>query len=166
MKCYSISDAIVFLAQEYGAENMPTSEETLRRAVRTERLRVQEEGAPGCRGYTITEKELRAYAEKRMERLRARSTPRKSGVIMSEAIPQEKPRLFPDLYRQYADGKITSSSYYRELFNEKMKWEQIMCGKQEQLAKLDTQRRVLKNDILSCQSAIDAYADGIAKYTP
>lgn len=166
MKYYSIPDAITFLAQEYGAENMPTSEETLRRAIRTKVLLVQEAGDPGRRGYTITEKELRTYAEKRLERIRTRNTPRQTGVMMGDATPQQTPKLFPDLYGQYADGKITSSFYYRELFNEKMKWEQLMYGKQEQLAKLDAQRRALENDILSCQSAIDAYADGIAKYTP
>lgn len=166
MKCYNIPEAIVFLKQEYGAENMPTSEETLRRAIRTKLLLAQETGIPGRRGYTIAEKELRAYAEKRLGRIRARKSPHQTDVVMGDAMSQKEPKLFPDLYGQYAEGKITSSFYYRELFNEKMKWEQLMYGKQERLAKLDAQRTALENEILSCQSAIDAYADGIAKYTP
>ena len=40
---YTITEALRFLRKEYGAQNMPTSEETLRRAVRSGQLRVQED---------------------------------------------------------------------------------------------------------------------------
>lgn len=163
MKCYNISDAISFLAKEYGAENMPTSEETLRRAVRTKKLRVQEERDPGRKGYTIAEKDLRSYAEERLSRIHARNTQRQGGVLMN-AVAAEQPRHFPELYGQYIDGKIDDKAYYKGLLMEKMKWEQMMYEKQAQLTKLDAQRSMLENDVQSCKNAIGVYMDAIAKY--
>ncbi len=165
MKYYSISEAIIFLAQEYGEENMPTSEETLRRAIRIKKLLVQETGDPGRKGYTITEKNLRNYAEDRLKRIHSRGIHKKDGKAMN-AGSERTPQRFQDLYGQYIGGRIAASVYYQELFNEKTKWEQLMYEKEEQLAKLDAQRRTLQNDIQSCQSAVDAYNDGIAKYDP
>lgn len=162
MKCYNISDAIAFLAKEYGAENMPTSEETLRRAVRTKKLLVQEEHDPGRKGYTIAEKDLRSYAEERLSRIRARNTQRQGGVLMN-AVAVEQPKHFPELYGQYADGKMDDKAYYKELLMEKMKWEQLMYEKQAQLTTLDAQRAMLENDVQSCKNAIEAYNAAIAK---
>lgn len=72
MKAYGVSEAIMFLQERYGRDNMPTSEETLRRAIRTGELKVQEQGDPGRKGYTILETNLVEFAERRMSRIRAR----------------------------------------------------------------------------------------------
>ena len=63
MKLYTIPEALTFLAEEYGANRMPTSQETLRRAIRTGDLLVQEEGDPGRKGYTISEADLRLIGD-------------------------------------------------------------------------------------------------------
>lgn len=172
MKIYSISEAIGFLAQEYGAENMPTSEETLRRAIRTKKLKVQEDGDPGRKGYSILEEDLRKYGENRLKRAinrknRAPSISSSYGVV--ETAPKRekiKPVSFPELFTQYTDGNLSSTDYYKALFSERTKWEKIMHDKQLQLAQLNAKMVLLQNEIESCQSAIDAYSDGISKYRP
>ena len=166
MKYYSITEAIIFLAQEYGAENMPTSEETLRRAIRTKKLLVQEDGEPGRKGYTIAEKDLRDYAESRIKRIQLRNDEKKENRILNANgidLKSSPPVYFLDLYGQYTDGRITNGVYYKELLQEKMKWEQLMYEKKEQLAKLTAQCKRLENDIESCQNAIESYNIGIAK---
>jgi len=169
MKTYNIPEAIAFLAKEYGEENMPTSEETLRRAIRTKKIAVHEEGDPGRKGYTISEKDLREYAENRLKRAQARgsvTTKTSKSAIRYTDVPLEDPAYFPDLYGQYIDGEISPSMYYRKLYDEKMKWEKLMYEKQEQLARLMAQCKVIENDIQSCQSSINAFMDGIAKFNP
>lgn len=170
MNKYSIAEAIIFLAREYGEENMPASEETLRRAIRTKKLAVQEDGDPGRKGYSILEQDLREYAQKRLERAKTRETKTVSaalgGIVMDAAVRSEDsaPIPFPELFVQYIDGEISSTTYYKELFSERMKWEKIMHEKQMMLAQLNAKAVALQNDIQSCQSAIDAYSDGISKY--
>ncbi len=172
MNVYSISEAIVFLAQEYGENNMPASEETLRRAIRTKKLIAQEDGDPGRKGYTISEKDLRAYAENRMNRVRNRERTVLTGnaVIGAADVSAEAdhsvPVPFPELFSQYIDGKISSSTYYKDLFLQRTKWEQIMHEKQIRLAQLNAQMVALQSDIQTCQSAVEAYSDGISKYNP
>lgn len=172
MNVYSIPEAIMFLAREYGEENMPTSEETLRRAIRTKKLTVQEGGDPGRKGYSILEKDLREYAENRLRRAKAREGKTVSGnsfQMISDSVPDKEsavPVPFPELFSQYIDGRISSTSYYKELYSERMKWEKIMHEKQVLLAQLNARLVSLQNDIQSCQSAVDAYTDGISKYKP
>ena len=167
MKTYNIPESIAFLAKEYGSEHMPTSEETLRRAVRTKELLVEEDGSPGRKGYTISEASLRAYAEERLKRINARRKTQQAGFMVSDSERKPgpgRPKQFPELYGRYISGDISPDKYYMELFNEKMKWEQIIREKQEQLLKLEYQRQMIINEISNCQSAVDAYADGIARY--
>ena len=96
MKLYTIPEALTFLAEEYGANRMPTSQETLRRAIRTGDLLVQEEGDPGRKGYTISEADLRTYARNRLSRMDRRSTaPVKVSVILKKHCP--KPPLIKKL---------------------------------------------------------------------
>ena len=171
MKVFSISEAIVFLLNEYGEENMPTSEETLRRAIRTKKLIAQEDGVPGRKGYSITENDLRAYAEDRlkMSRKRKGSAPANtSRYVVRQAEPADNKELvqFPDLFARYISKEIPATTYYKLLFSERIKWENAMHDKQELLAQLNTQIVVLQNDIQSCQSAIEAYSDGISKFRP
>ena len=165
---YTISDAIIFLQKEYGAENMPTSEETLRRAVRSNQLRVQENGDPGRKGYTIREEDLRAYAKRRLDRIRSRKRALRESLQLNERnrMEEEKPLSFPELCQQRLDGSITSEQYYVKLYSEKMKWESKIAEKQEELKRLEVQKQIIENEILTCESAINAYIDGIAKYTP
>lgn len=173
MKSYNIPEAIIFLAEEYGEANMPTSEETLRRAIRTKKLIAQEDGVPGRKGYSILESDLRAYAENRLRRARARSA--KSAVIsaaptkttMTDARDERDELIpFPELFAQYIEKKITPESYYQRLYTERTKWERTMHEKQALLAQLNARAVMLQNEIDSCQSSIDAYADGISKFQP
>lgn len=162
---YTITEALRFLRKEYGAQNMPTSEETLRRAVRSGQLRVQEDSDPGRKGYTIREEDLRQYAQNRMDRIRRRMSaperpPAGGGNFLQDAVPLS----FPELCSQRMAGTLSSEKYYLQLFSEKMKWEALIARKQEQLKQLEVQMQVLKSEVVSCQSAIDAYSDGIAKY--
>lgn len=166
MRTYSIPEAIMFLAQEYGEENMPTSEETLRRAIRTRQLIVQEDGDPGRKGYTIAEEDLREFAQKRIDRAAAREKKKEKiegKSSFASALRPTEPIPFPVLYRSYTSGEISPEEYYQELFNEKSKWERLMYEKQVQLAQLNAQMVALQGEIQGCQSAIDAYANGISK---
>ncbi len=122
-------------------------------------------GIPDGKAIQLRKKNLRNYAEDRLKRIHSRGIHKKDGKAMN-AGSERTPQRFQDLYGQYIGGRIAASVYYQELFNEKTKWEQLMYEKEEQLAKLDAQRRTLQNDIQSCQSAVDAYNDGIAKYDP
>lgn len=170
MRAYSISEAIAFLVREYGEEHMPTSEETLRRAIRTKKLVVQEEGDPGRKGYRILEKDLREYARQRLERAQERRQKSQTKPLLAADAVQgtgegQKPLLpFPELFSRYMEGTLSSDLYYRELFHERMRWEKVMHEKQLMLAKLNEQVVALQSDIQSCQSAIDAYSDGISKF--
>lgn len=167
MNIYTIPESITFLAKEYGSEHMPTSEETLRRAVRTKALVAEEDDAPGRKGYTISESNLRAYGENRLKRIRAKAGKRKDNFIpggLGKGLKSAQPKQFTELYAKYISGEIASETYYMGLFHEKVKWEQMMKEKQELLVKLDYQRQVIKSDIINCQSAVDAYADGITRY--
>lgn len=164
---YSISEAVMFLRKTYGEESMPSSEETLRRAVRTGELKVQESGDPGRKGYSIDETDLREYAEKRLNRLRARRMSERDNLL-KDAGPASGDFLtqFPELYNRFISGQLTPEKYYMALFNEKLKWEKQIRVVQENLAKLELERQSLKNEIMTCQSAIEAYEDGIKKFTP
>lgn len=165
-KVYSIPEAIYFLQQEYGEENMPSSEETLRRAIRAKQIRAVENGDPGRKGYTITEGELRIYADRRMERIQGR---RKSFAPMTSTLKDVKqdssPATFTELYSQYLDGKIESNRYFLLLYGEKAKWEAIASQKQEELCRLDVQRQILENELSACKSSIEAFMDGIEKFS-
>lgn len=166
MKLYNISEAIVFLQEHYGSQ-MPTSEETLRRAVRTKSLAVQESQDPGKRGYTILESDLRDYAEKRLNRIAQRKTKpltQEKYVSSSRQEAQEDEFvLFPMLYKKYLDKTLDADKYYLSLFSEKSKWEERMARQKEALMRLDMERQRLENDIELSKSAIEAYEDGIKK---
>lgn len=172
MNEYSIPEAIVYLADKYGKSNMPTSEETLRRAIRTKQLIAKEDGIPGRKGYRIIESDLDAFAESRLSRLRARRGRQQEKPVPSDvnypASGKDEQELlsFPELFSRYIEGKITSTTYYQSLFSERMKWEKIMHEKQARLAQLNAQVVELQSEIQSCQSAIDAYSDGISKFQP
>lgn len=161
---YSIPDAISFLAKEYGKENMPTSEETIRRAIRSKQILAQEKGDPGRKGYTITEDELRAYASRRMKRVhdRQKSMPGAASVI-TNTVAEDEPISFPELYSKYLDGEIEPKRFYLLLYREKSKWEAAFAKKQEELRRLEVQRQILENDINTCLSSINAFTDGIEK---
>ncbi len=159
MNRYSIPNAIIFLKERYGAENMPTSEETLRRAVRTKDLRVQEDGEPGCKGYTILEEDLIAYGDRRMERVRARM-PRTQGEDNSRK-QGESPRPFAEVYRKYMDQEISAGEYFLQLHLEKGKWEEQLLQKKQKLVELDLERSRVESELSLCQSAVEAYSDGI-----
>lgn len=168
MKAYSIPEAIVYLAEKYGKDNMPTSEETLRRAIRTKQLIAQEDGVPGRKGYRIMESDLNSFAESRLSRSRARR-----GVLSEKSMPadvkyhkEDELLPFPELFSQYVEGSITATAYYQSLFSERMKWENCMHEKQASLAQLNAQVVKLQSEIQSCQSAIEAYSDGISKFQP
>lgn len=169
MQYYTIPEAIVFLTKEYGADNMPTSEETLRRAIRTRQLTVQEDGDPGRKGYTISEEDLRAFAQKRLDRARTRTQKKAS----FDAIPQNyrastesvaAPIRFPTLFSRYKSGEISSEDYYQILYDEKSKWERAMYERQFRLAQINAQVVALQGEIQNCQSEIEAYTDGISKF--
>lgn len=168
MKLYNISEAIVFLQEHYGSQ-MPTSEETLRRAIRTKSLTVQESQDPGKRGYTILESDLRDYAERRLNRIAQRKTktkPLTQGryVSSSRQEAQEDELVpFPVLYKKYLDKTLDADKYYLSLFSEKLKWEERMVRQKEALMRLDMERQRLENDIELSKSAIEAYEDGIKK---
>ena len=169
MQYYTIPEAIIFLTREYGAENMPTSEETLRRAVRTRQLIAQEEGDPGRKGYTISEQDLRAFAQRRLDRVQARTqkTTKADAKPRKPDAPKEGgavPMPFPILFRRYKGGELSSEDYYQMLYDEKGKWERVMHERQFRLAQLNAQVVALQCEIQNCQSAIEAYADGISKF--
>ena len=166
MKKYSIPEAIIFLKQEYGGDKMPTSEETLRRAIRTKMLVAQEEGDPGRKGYTIAEQELRDYAKKRLDRARSRAGRPKRMGDAAPSVSGEKespPEPFTALYGRYITGEIKPELYYQMLYLEKGKWETCMHEKQLQLAQLNTRIVALESEIQTCRSAIDAYEREISK---
>lgn len=175
---YSIAEAICFLQTEYGSENMPSSEETLRRAVRSGQLRVQESRDPGRKGYTIRESDLRQYAQRRLDRIQRRKDLKdpeersdsflkaksKSKTEKIEPEYSDAPIPFPDLCGQHLAGDLSSEMYYLGLFREKMKWENRIAKKREQLKQLEVQSQIILSDIAHCQSEIEAYLDGISKY--
>lgn len=172
MKLYTIPEALVFLAEEYGANRMPTSQETLRRAIRTGDLLVQEEGDPGRKGYTISEADLRTYARNRLSRMDRRSAaPVKvsgNGVGDSqEALPKTaadpEAKQFHELYAQFLGGEMDEQAYFLALYREKAKWETRLRGKKEQLINLTSMMESLKNEILGCEANIDDYQKGINK---
>lgn len=173
MKVYTIPEALVFLAAEYGANKMPTSQETLRRAIRTGELCVQEEGDPGRKGYTISEVDLRSYARNRLARMERRGTPaapRSSGTFFSDsraAAPEirsnQEAMLFHELYAQYLSGELDERAYLLALYKEKTKWEGRLREKREQLINLTSMMESLKNEIAGCEANIDDYQKGINK---
>ncbi len=162
MKVFNIVDAMGYLKDRYGSENMPSCEETLRRAIRTGDLKVQEAGDPGRKGYTITEQDLVDYAEKRMSRL---GKSRKRIEIHQGAVPvayrMEEMVKFPDLYEKYLNGTLDKDQYLLALFHEKTKWETKMKQYKEDLARVEMERLKLENEIHDCQSAIESFAIGI-----
>ena len=167
MKVYSVPEALVFLREEYGQDNMPTSEETIRRAIRCKQLSVIEEGDPGRKGYSVTEDSLRNFAEMRLSRARARKGISQEEKVISDQAKDaaELQKSFPELYREYISGIITSQEYYMALFREKEKWEQQSAKAQENMRRLDVEKQILENEIDSCQSAIKAFEDGIKKFS-
>jgi len=172
MKLYTIPEALVFLAEEYGANRMPTSQETLRRAIRTGDLLVQEEGDPGRKGYTISEADLRTYARNRLSRMDRRNTisVKVSGNGMGdsqEALPKtiadQDARQFHELYAQFLGGEMDEQAYFLALYKEKSKWEARLRDKKEQLINLTSMMESLKNEILGCEANINDYQKGINK---
>ena len=172
MKLYTIPEALAFLAEEYGANRMPTSQETLRRAIRTGDLLVQEEGDPGRKGYTISEADLRTYARNRLSRMERRgAAPVKvsgNGIGDSqEALPkapaEQDAKQFHELYAQFLDGEMDEQAYFLALYREKSKWEARLRDKKEQLINVTSMMESLKNEILGCEANIDDYQKGINK---
>lgn len=172
MKFYTIPEALSFLAEEYGANRMPTSQETLRRAVRTGDLLVQEDGDPGRKGYTISEADLRTYARNRLSRMGRRGTislkVSGNGVGNSqEALPKtiaaQDARQFHELYALFLGGEIDEQTYCLALYQEKSKWEARLRDKKEQLINLTSMVESLKNEILGCEANISDYQEGINK---
>ena len=172
MKLYTISEALTFLAKEYGANKMPTSQETLRRAVRTGDLLVQEDGDPGRKGYTISEADLRAYARNRLSRMERRSTtPRKAAgnyvsgyqEVLPKVTDEQETKQFHELYAQFLSGEMDEQAYSLALYREKSKWETNLRRKKEQLINLTSIVESLKNDILECEVNIADYQEGINK---
>lgn len=173
MKVYTIPEAISFLAEEYGADRMPTSQETLRRAIRIGDLLVQEEGDPGRKGYTISEADLRTYARNRISRMERRTaSPVKvtgEGIrgtqeaISTTAAEQQEVKQFYELYAQFLGGELNQQTYYLGLYKEKAKWEARLRDKKEQLINLTSMMESLKNDILTCEANIEDYQKEIKK---
>lgn len=172
MKFYTIPEALTFLAKEYGANRMPTSQETLRRAIRTGDLLVQEEGDPGRKGYTISEADLINYARNRISRMERRSAA--SGKVSGngigdskEALPkvptEQEAKQFHELYAQFLGGEMDEQAYFLALYREKSKWEKQLHCKKEQLINLNSMMESLKNEILGCEANIDDYQKGINK---
>ena len=164
-RVYSIPEAIQFLREQYGADKMPTSEETLRRAIRSKQLRVRETGDPGRKGYTIEEDELHRYAEERLNRIRRR----KAAAVEAEALPrmesrEAEPITFPELYEKRIQGTLSEDTFYLSLYREKMKWETLAAKKREELKRLEVRQEALKGEITKCESSVQDYLDGIAKY--
>lgn len=172
MKFYTIPEALTFLAKEYGANRMPSSLETLRRAVRTGDLLVQEEGDPGRKGYTISEVDLRAYAKKRLSRMERRSTSSSKTAgnyvggpreVVPEVPEEQETKKFHELYAQFLSGEMDEQSYSLALYREKSKWETTLRNKKEQLINLTSLVESLKNEILDCEANIADYQEGINK---
>ncbi len=159
MKVYSVLESITFLKDRYGRENMPSCEETLRRAIRTGDLKVQETGDPGRKGYAISEDNLIAYAEKRMRRL-GRQIPImavKSETRPGEIVQEKEISKFPEVYRQYIEGKLEKEQYFLKLYSEKIKWESLAKKHKERLAQIEMERLRIENEIQDCQSSIEAF---------
>lgn len=172
MKVYTIPEALAFLAKEYGANRMPTSQETLRRAVRTGDLLVQEDGDPGRKGYTISEDDLRVYARNRLARMERRSTipPKASGnyaggsqEVLPKAVDEQNTKQFHELYSQLLSGEMDEQTYFLALYREKSKWETNLRSKKEQLINLTSIVESLKNEILECEANIADFQEGINK---
>lgn len=136
-KKYTVTQAILFLNEKFQGF-APQNEETLRRAIRSGRLKA--ELRRGKEGSLIEEDDLLSYGQNYALRLQVTAPDFIAAKVEERPVPETSLKCFVDVVKDAMEKKIIHTLEYKlRLIEARDRWAEKEGGLKEQMQKLQTE---------------------------